>query len=185
MNKTNSIMKYVIANIKIPIEILPNNTTNPLINRSEIEFSNCDELPPEQSDQNAIIIQKLSQFLNNVRKPTENPPVPITEQKQEQKQETKIKYVFSDPEEPEQPLQQPDLPEKEEASEQLPITFSPNLTPAEKEHITNLFITKTELEKTHYHPRSHTVTFKNNPRLQKVRKFTAKVRTIPSIKEAV
>jgi hypothetical protein len=179
MNKTNSIMKYVIANIKIPIEILPNNTTNPLINRSEIEFSNCDELPPEQSDQNAIIIQKLSQFLNNVRKPTDNPPVPVPTPITEQ--EIKIKYVFSDHEEPEQPLQQPYLVEKEETTAPLPISFSPNLTPKEKEHITNLFITKTELENKQHHPRSHTLTFKNNPRLQKVRKFTAKVREIPSI----
>jgi hypothetical protein len=48
-------------------------------------------------------------------------------------------------------------------------------------NITNLFITKTELENKQHHPRSHTLTFKNNPRLQKVRKFTAKVREIPSI----
>ena len=56
--------KYIIANIKIPIEILENGTTNPLMERCEIGIDNCETLPPENKNNNNLFIEKLNEFIN-------------------------------------------------------------------------------------------------------------------------
>ena len=48
-----------LPNILISTSIL-----SPLINRSEIEFTNCDILPPEVDNPNSIIVEKLLSFIN-------------------------------------------------------------------------------------------------------------------------
>ena len=57
--------KYVIAVIRLPIEILENGTTRTLEKRSTVEFEKCNELPPEKDDNSNQIISKLSEFIDN------------------------------------------------------------------------------------------------------------------------
>ena len=57
--------KYVIAVIRLPIEILENGTTRTLEKRSAVEFEKCSELPPEKDDNSNQIVSKLSEFIDN------------------------------------------------------------------------------------------------------------------------
>lgn len=56
--------QYVIANIKIPIEILENGSTNPFMERCSIELEKCQILPPENKNNNSLFIEKLTEFIN-------------------------------------------------------------------------------------------------------------------------
>lgn len=56
--------QYIIANIKIPIEILENGSTNPFMERCAIELEKCEILPPENKNNNSLFIEKLTEFIN-------------------------------------------------------------------------------------------------------------------------
>ena len=56
--------KYIMAHIKIPIEILENGEQISHMNRTVIEFSACNELPPEQDIENIDFTEALQQLLN-------------------------------------------------------------------------------------------------------------------------
>lgn len=56
--------QYIIANIKIPIEILENGSTNPFMERCAIELEKCETLPPENKNNNSLFIEKLTEFIN-------------------------------------------------------------------------------------------------------------------------
>ncbi len=67
-------MKYILANIRIPIEITDTGNTKPLLSRSSIEVFNCTELPPENPNYSKDIANKISSFLNGVSIPNTHPP---------------------------------------------------------------------------------------------------------------
>ena len=72
-------MKYILANIRIPIEITDTGNTKPLLSRSSIEVFNCTELPPENPNYSKDIANKISSFLNGVSIPNTQPPEPEAE----------------------------------------------------------------------------------------------------------
>ena len=72
-------MKYILANIRIPIEITDTGNTKPLLSRSSIEVFNCTELPPENPNYSKDIANKISSFLNGVSIPNTHPPEPEPE----------------------------------------------------------------------------------------------------------
>ena len=55
--------KYVMATLKIPMEIKEDGSTVSLTQRSEIMFSECNELPPEYPNYQDLVSQKLSHYL--------------------------------------------------------------------------------------------------------------------------
>jgi len=57
--------KYVIANIKIPIEITENGEQISHMGRSSIEITPCDELPPEQNIDDVDFTEMIQQLINN------------------------------------------------------------------------------------------------------------------------
>jgi hypothetical protein len=57
--------KYVIANIKIPIEITENGEQISHMDRSSIEITPCDELPPEQNIDDIDFTEMIQQLINN------------------------------------------------------------------------------------------------------------------------
>lgn len=65
---------YVIANIRIPIQVKPDGTTESLINHSIITIEKCDELPPENGNQLLMIQETVQKYLetsaNNLPKKT-------------------------------------------------------------------------------------------------------------------
>ena len=64
-NNEQSIKRYVIANIKIPIEIKEDGSIVPQKDCIDIEFSNCQELPKKQDCEvnYSFAMNKLSVFL--------------------------------------------------------------------------------------------------------------------------
>lgn len=69
-------MKYILANIRIPIEINDTGNTKPLLSRSSIEIFKCTELPPENPNYSKDIANKISSFLNGVSISNTHPPEP-------------------------------------------------------------------------------------------------------------
>ena len=59
--------KYVIANIKIPIEIMENGEQISHMSRSSIEITSCDELPPEQNIDDVDFTELIYQSLDSQR----------------------------------------------------------------------------------------------------------------------
>jgi len=57
--------RYVIANIKIPIEITENGEQISHMGRSSIEITPCDELPPEQDIDDMDFTELIQQLINN------------------------------------------------------------------------------------------------------------------------
>ena len=58
--------KYIYANIKLPIEITKNGPINPMTEYIQIDFSNCDELPPKQdTDTNQLFFKNNFNSLFN------------------------------------------------------------------------------------------------------------------------
>ena len=139
-------MNFVLACIKIPIEIREDGSTNPMVDRSEIEFSKCDELPPKKNDPNAFVIEKLSSFL--------------TAQKSNNEAHNKISTEESN---------------QKVISTPSNFSFSEKITDTEKEQIVKLFVTKDEINNVNK-KRGQTVTFKNNIKIKKNRTFTEKMR---------
>lgn len=56
---------YIYANIKLPIEIFPNGKYNIHDNRIQIEFENCNELPPISQEKNETIMEKIQSIISN------------------------------------------------------------------------------------------------------------------------
>ena len=148
-------MNVVLACIKIPIEISEDGSTNPMIDRSEIEFSKCDKLPPKKNDPNSFVIEKLSSFL--------------TAQKRNNKTQNEINVEQSN---------------QKETSTPSNFSFSEKITDTEKEQIVKLFVTKDEIKNVNK-KRGQTVTFKNNIKLKKNRTFTEKIRPLLISKDEV
>ncbi len=61
----NSQQKYIIANIKIPIEILDNGEQIPYMNNISIDFTKSNTLPPLQNIENIDIINLIQDLLKN------------------------------------------------------------------------------------------------------------------------
>jgi len=159
-------MSYIIANIKMPIEIKKDGSTVPMINRTEIEFTKSNELPPEKENPNAFVIEKLSCFLNLQKEKEE-------QQQQQQQQQQK------EEEEEEQQKQQEEKEKEEEQQQQeeetnTSISFSNQFTKVEKEQIVKLFVNKEEIN--NHKKRGKTTTFKRTSKIKNKRKFTEKLR---------
>ena len=60
----NMTKKYIMAHIKIPIEILEDGQQISHMNRTIIDFDACNELPPEQDIDNIDFTEALQQLLN-------------------------------------------------------------------------------------------------------------------------
>ena len=56
---------YIYANIRLPIEIYSNGKYNIHDNRIQIEFENCNELPPISQEKNETIIEKIQSIISN------------------------------------------------------------------------------------------------------------------------
>jgi hypothetical protein len=56
---------YIYANIRLPIEIYPNGKYNIHDNRIQIEFENCNELPPISQEKNETIMEKIQSIISN------------------------------------------------------------------------------------------------------------------------
>lgn len=56
--------QYIIANIKIPIEIKNDGSLEPILDRKFIEYNKCDNLPPINTE-NSTIIGGLIEFLKH------------------------------------------------------------------------------------------------------------------------
>lgn len=138
----------------MPIEIKEDGSTVPMVNRTEIEFTKSNELPPEKENPNAFVIEKLSCFLNLQKQEKEK-----QQEKEQQKKE-----------------------EEEQQEEQIntSISFSNQFTKVEKEQIVKLFVNKDEIKNNHK-KRGQTTTFKTTSKIKNKRKFTEKLR--PSITE--
>ena len=63
--------KYIMAQINIPIEILPDGQTRHHIRCAQIEFLPCDHLPTEHDNPNQFIMEKMSKWLSVNNKKTE------------------------------------------------------------------------------------------------------------------
>jgi hypothetical protein len=155
-------MSYIIANIKMPIEIKKDGSTVPMINRTEIEFTKSNELPPEKENPNAFVIEKLSCFLN-LQKEKEKEEQEKEEQQQQQKEEQEEEEEEEEEEQQHQEKTNPD------------ISFSNQFTQVEKEQIVKLFVNKEEIKNNHK-KRGQTTTFKRTSNIKNKRKFTEKLR---------
>ena len=164
-------MSYIIANIKMPLQIKEDGSTVPMVNRTEIEFTKSNELPPEKENPNAFVIEKLSYFLNLQKQEEEKEKQ--EKEKQEQKKQEKEKQKK---EEEEQQKEE----QEEEEEPNTDISFSDQFTKVEKEQIVKLFVNKDEIKNNHK-KRGQTTTFKNTSKIKNKRKFTEKLR--PSITE--
>lgn len=66
--------KYLIANIKIPIQLNPDGTSVSLVNHSIIEIEPCNELPPENGNQLLMIQESIQKYMNSQsQSQTQNP----------------------------------------------------------------------------------------------------------------
>lgn len=76
-NNESPTKKYVIANIKIPIEIMEDGSIEPQKDYIDIEFSDCEQLPKKQEcDVNhTFVMNNLSMFLLNTKKDIEIEPI--------------------------------------------------------------------------------------------------------------
>ena len=72
--------KYIIANIRIPVNIKPDKTFIPLKEHITVEFTETNELPPKQENgpNYDMVMDSLNIFLNNKK------PSPETEPKKEE-----------------------------------------------------------------------------------------------------
>lgn len=70
--------EYIIANIKIPIQVFENGVTSAITERIHVEIEKCDELPEIQDNYNKAFVEKLSSFLHklptHVKNENENKP---------------------------------------------------------------------------------------------------------------
>ncbi len=96
-------MKYILANIRIPIEITDTGNTKPLLSRSSIEVFNCTELPPENPNYSKDIANKISSFLNGVSIHNTQPPEPEPEPELEAEPEPEPELEAEPEPEPEPP----------------------------------------------------------------------------------
>ena len=55
--------KYVIANIRLPVEMLEDGTMKTHTDRADIQFETCDELPPINQTQNMTAFANLQDIL--------------------------------------------------------------------------------------------------------------------------
>lgn len=60
--------KYLIANIKIPIQINQDGTNISLINHSTLHIESCDELPPDNGNQLLMIQESIQKYMNSLKK---------------------------------------------------------------------------------------------------------------------
>jgi hypothetical protein len=58
-------MKYILANIKIPVIINDDGTTTSLMSRSVVYIEPCTELPPENKEYKKDFSNKINNFLIN------------------------------------------------------------------------------------------------------------------------
>lgn len=65
--------EYIIANIKIPIQVFENGTTSAITERIHVEIEKCNELPEIQDNYNKTFLDKLSLFLHKPE--AENPVI--------------------------------------------------------------------------------------------------------------
>jgi hypothetical protein len=185
-------MSYIIATIKIPIEIKKDGSTVPMINRTEIEFTKSNELPPEKENPNAFVIKKLSCFLKlqeekEKEKEKEQQQQQQQEEEQEEKEQQQEEEEQEEKEEEQQKEEEEQQKEKEEEQEQeqeehdekeeenTSISFSNQFTKVEKEQIVKLFVNKDEIKNNHK-KRGQTTTFKRTSKIKNKRKFTEKLR---------
>ena len=56
---------YIYANIRLPIEIYSDGKYNIHDNRIQIEFENCNELPPISQEKNETIMEKIQKIIDN------------------------------------------------------------------------------------------------------------------------
>jgi hypothetical protein len=74
---------YIYANIRLPIEIFVDGKYNIHDNRIQIEFENCNELPPISQEKNETIMEKIQSIISNNSEQkiqwTSEEPAPETE----------------------------------------------------------------------------------------------------------
>jgi len=87
--------KYVIANIRIPVTIKPDNTFIPLTDYISVEFTEADALPPkkENAQNQDMVMDSLNLFLNSKKpllepEPKKENPFYLTLLKDEIKEKT-------------------------------------------------------------------------------------------------
>jgi hypothetical protein len=88
--------KFLFANIRIPIEVKPNGSIEPLKEYISIDFVKCNELPkkPEKAVNNEFVMNSIQRIIktdiiqNNVETQTEFPL--LQEERQEERQEEPI-----------------------------------------------------------------------------------------------
>jgi GTP cyclohydrolase FolE2 len=91
-------MKYVYANIKIPVEVKTDGSIEPLKDYINIEFTECNELPEKNTNLN---YSRIMDSLSNFVKPVENTDQSNTNEpmytvlKEEIKKNTKAKVNTS------------------------------------------------------------------------------------------
>ena len=56
--------KYIMAVIKIPIEVAENDEYNSFLDRAIVTFEECDELPPIQDHDSIDLVGELSRLLS-------------------------------------------------------------------------------------------------------------------------
>lgn len=85
--------KYIMAQINIPIEVLPNGQTRPHVSCAQIEFLPCEHLPPEHDNPNQFIMEKMSAWLGGNINKTKTFTEPLSDS-QEQEIEEPILSLF-------------------------------------------------------------------------------------------
>lgn len=88
--------KYLIANIKIPIEVKANGSIEPLKDYIDIEFSKCSELPKKQDTQvnYAFVMNNIKNLLSEETE--EKIPDEKEQEVPEEKEEQKIMVLKSE-----------------------------------------------------------------------------------------
>jgi hypothetical protein len=90
--------KYLFANIRIPIEVKPNGSVEPLKDYISIDFVKCNELPPkpEKAVTNDFVMNSIQRIIktdiiqNNVETQTDFPLLQEERQEEPQQQEEPI-----------------------------------------------------------------------------------------------
>lgn len=108
--------KYLFANIRIPIEVKPNGSIEPLKEYISIDFLKCNELPPkpEKAVTNEFVIHSIQQIINtdiiqnNVETQTDFSLIQYEDEEPQQQQE-----------EPEQQEEEPMIVLKEEIKKNI------------------------------------------------------------------
>lgn len=171
-------MKYIIANIKVPIETNNiNGGFTTYMERASIEFSDCDELPPEQEMNHTVFLSNMSSFLgtplkdSRVKEPNKDPPIVKTIPKEIKIDRSKDRSKIEE----EEPISEEEYHYSSELeSDSESENESENEINDEMMHVKQeSFVLKTELSNT-LPKHNNNVSFKKTP--SKSSRFTQKKR---------